>query len=142
MSDGIVIRWRELGEDDDPGWDQTQCLYAYVEPDTDEILYIGKAWGVSVRGRWVYSAKPMFWEYLKDQEIGEHVVVIGKIELPEGWTLTDELLADIESLLIIEEQPPGNVQSKRSRTAQPGLVLRCCGEWPGRQGRYEDPPER
>lgn len=138
MKEAIIIDWRELGDDDDPGWDQKRCVYAYVAPDTDEILYIGKAWGVSVRSRWVYSGKPGFWEYLKDEGIGQHAVLIGDIDWPEGCEVTDELLGSIESLLIIEEQPPGNIQGKQSRTPWPGLVLQCSGDWPGHQRRYKD----
>ena len=41
----IDIEWSVLEENDD-GWQSSHCLYAYVAPDNEKILYIGKSWGL------------------------------------------------------------------------------------------------
>ena len=38
----VEVEWHLL-KPDDPEWDADFCLYAYLHPDTDRILYIGKA---------------------------------------------------------------------------------------------------
>lgn len=44
--------------------------------------------------------------------------------------LTRELLSDIESLLICEVKPWGNIQCQLSRIARPGLKVVCGSDWP------------
>lgn len=130
----IEVRWTTIdGGGDDPAWGQTRVLYAYLAPSDNEILYIGKADGTTVRGRWKRSAKDEFWTALeRERGINRHVVIVGKIYASEGVRLTRELLADIESLLIMREQPWGNIQSTQSRISRPGLRVECSGDWPGR----------
>jgi len=44
-----------------------------------EILYIGKSWGVTVRGRWNRTAKEGFWDDLETERgIHEHRVLFGE----------------------------------------------------------------
>ena len=49
-----------------------RCLYAYVAPNKKEILYIGKSWGVTVRGRWGRDAKSSFWDDLEKERKIKH----------------------------------------------------------------------
>jgi len=133
----IEVNWRTL-EEHDLGWNYSKCLYAYQMPNAKKILYIGKAWGTSVRNRWSWSGKPEFWEYLKRTGITHHKVLIGDTYLPKGCRLTIELLADIESLLINIEKPPGNILSRETRIRRPGMQVRCVGEWPGTRKTYND----
>lgn len=134
----ITVIWRALATDD-CGWDAMRCLYAYVAPNKHEILYIGKAWGVTVRGRWIRAAKEHFWDDLENKrEIFKHRVFYGEILLNYRGRLSSELLADVESLLISHEHPWGNIQSRNSRICRPGLVVECVGQWAGRRSIYLD----
>ncbi len=136
MTHDVSIRWKAL-VDGVPEWKSTRCLYAYVAQNNGEILYIGKAWGVSVRARWTRTAKASFWDDLEEQRgIYKHGVLFG--ELTTMTRLSSQLLADIESLLIAAEQPWGNIQCRRSRIERPGLVVKCIGAWPGRATMYMD----
>ena len=138
ISPDIIVRWRFLPPED-PDWQSMRCLYAYVAPNKKEILYIGKSWGVTVRGRWGRDAKSSFWDDLeKKQKIKKHFVLLGEVSLTYSGRLTEKLLADIESLLIMGEQPWGNIQSKKSRIARPGLTIECSGSWPGQARFYQD----
>lgn len=77
----IEIKWRGL-EGDDPGWSNRRCLYAYLAPTKKEILYIGKAWGTTVKARWSRNGKEKFWEDLeKQRKIRQHIPLIGEIYL-------------------------------------------------------------
>ncbi len=138
MEPTAEVIWRFLRERDE-GWSAIRCLYAYLAPRTKEILYIGKAWGVSVRERWSRSAKAEFWADLERRRgIRSHGVLLGELALPRNVRLTQHLLADIESLLIHELKPWGNIQCRDSRISRPGLMVRCRGSWPVGQTMYRD----
>lgn len=135
----VEMRWRTLGDLDDEGWQMCRCLYAYQHPTTDEILYIGKSWGVTVRGRWNRAAKEKFWNDLESQRgIKSHIVLFGEMWIPDYIQLSHELLADVESLLIQQVSPWCNIQSIKSRITRPGLTVKCTGEWPHRQKTFHD----
>ena len=44
----IKIEWKSLLSDSEE-WDHRHVLYAYVNPHTDEIIYLGMAWHRTVR---------------------------------------------------------------------------------------------
>ena len=133
----VTVAWVPA-EAADHGSGVFRCLYAYLIPPDHEIVYVGRSWGVSVRGRWSRSAKPEFWDALERQRgVRRHRIVIGIPLLPEGRRLTFELLSDVESLLIWHEQPWGNIQCRRSRISRPGLRVRCEGDWPGRPQYFD-----
>jgi hypothetical protein len=126
----VTVHWHALKEGHSD-WQRIRCLYAYVAPYRGEILYIGKAWGVTVRGRWNRSAKEHFWGDLeRDRDIHSHLALIGEIQLRYAGRLSAQLLADVETLLIRAERPWGNVQCRNRRIARPGLLVECVGEWP------------
>lgn len=134
----IDIEWDFL-EDDDDRWQSLRCLYAYVAPDKEEILYVGKSWGVTVRSRWNRSGKENFWDDLEEKRgIKTHYVLLGELFLDEGKRLTSQLLADVESLLIINEKPWGNIQSVNSRIKRTGMVVNCNEKWPSSRKYYID----
>ncbi len=138
ISPDIIVLWRFLPLAD-PDWESVRCLYAYLAPDGKEILYIGKSWSVTVKGRWNRDAKYGFWDDLeKKRKIKRHGVLLGEVSLTYNGRLTTKLLADTESLLITAEQPWGNIQSKQSRIARPGLTIECSGKWPGQAKFYQD----
>jgi hypothetical protein len=113
-------------------WHLSRCLYAYLSPDGREILYIGKAWGTTVKARWSRSAKENFWTDLqKERKIGSHIALIGLVCMIGDQRLTSQLLSDVESLLINREKPWGNIQSRCARISRPGMQVKCSGKWPG-----------
>lgn len=133
-----IVHWSPL-KPADRRWGDRQCLYAYLAPKTPEILYIGKSWGVTVRGRWHHYAKGHFWTDLeRERRMLSHRVIHGEIVLPPGKRLSRELLSDIESLLICGIKPWGNIQSRNSRTSRPGYIVACRGSWPHRSRMFLD----
>jgi hypothetical protein len=137
-----LIEWALLSGGDE-GWREARCLYAYLAPKGAEILYLGKAWGVSVGDRWAREAKDNFWWDLEKQRgFLTHRAIIGRISLPLGRRLSHELLCDIESLLIFKLQPWGNIQCCVTRTSRPGFRVACAGDWPLRHSRFHDDGER
>ncbi len=134
----VSLHWRTLGDETGAdGWSFTCALYAYLAPRSPEVLYIGKADGCSVRERW--RQKEAFWRDLENQRrLRTHRAIVAQIAVPEGARLTRELLADIESLLIHQVKPWGNIQSVSSRIQRPGLVVRCSGSWPLSQRVFRD----
>ena len=118
---------------------ETRCLYCYLHPDTDEILYIGKADGPSVQERFNAADKDNFFADLEfAYGIRDVEVLVGGLDLEEGHRLSRELLCDIESLLIMRVQPFGNIQSKQSRISRRGLSVNCLGEWPSSRSFFRD----
>ena len=130
----MEVRWKGIAGPKDPAWRTRRCLYAYLAPDGQEVLYVGKAWGKStVRSRWNADDKDGFWDDLEQQrDIHKHVVLVGRVSVGDGDRLTNELLLDSESLLIYRVKPWGNIQAKESRIRRPGLRVRSSGDdWPG-----------
>lgn len=132
------IDWVTLTPDHDD-WHASRCVYAYIAADQREILYIGMTWDQTVHCRWTYSAKPEFWDYLRYRRgIGRHIALVGHIELAARRRLSKTLLTDIESLLITQLQPCGNIQATVSRISRPGMLVHCLGpQWPGPSHFYE-----
>jgi len=128
----VNVYWQHI--DDVPqAWGWNCALHAYQHPSTDEILYVGKADGTTVRARWNAADKEGFWRDLEQQRgIFKHGVLVGTIGT--SFRLTRQLLADVESLLIFAMEPWGNIASRSSRITRPGLVVRNFGQaWPGPQ---------
>jgi hypothetical protein len=126
----VQVWWQRANGADDPIRDDARVLYAYVHPNGREVLYIGKADGCSVRERSSYQGKPHFWQWCKRNGIEGYICLVGYPDLVGGGRLTIQLLADIEGLLIFSMQPPGNIQSTRTRgTSRSGMVVRCLGDW-------------
>jgi hypothetical protein len=125
----IILDWQLVADDRDPCWAYTRAVYAYLTPRGAEVLYIGKADGCSVRDRW--RGKTEFWLDLENMRgIMSHRVIVSDILSHGDCRLTRELLSDVESLLICELKPWGNVQCQLSRISRPGLKVVCRGAWP------------
>ena len=134
----IQAVWSEL-EDSDPLWSGQFCLYAYLHPQRDWLLYVGKADYSSVRRRLSGDHKDqLFADFYLRYGIEEVRVLHGELLLEAGRRRSSELLADVESLLIMRLQPFGNIQSRRSRIARPGLRVHCIGDWPFKRFRFHD----
>jgi hypothetical protein len=135
----IEVEW-SLASDSE--WEQTGCLYAYLHPETDEILYIGKADGKTVRQRYTAANKKDLFDYFKDElgvEADDLNAIVGNVWMDENRRLSRELLADIESLLISRIQPPGNIQKREARISRPGMVVTCTGQaWKHDRTKFVD----
>ena len=132
----VELRWTALRGDSDRWWGISPAIYAYLAPRADEILYIGKAdGGSSVRRRWDAADKDEFWDDLEGQRgIFERRAIASEFWLSPGARLTSQLVCDVESLLISEIKPWGNIACRGDRIRRPGLVVRCRGQaWPGRR---------
>jgi hypothetical protein len=125
--------------DDGEGMRASRCLYTMQEPRSKEILYLGKAWGSTVSRRLHCRSKLGVWDALEDYDLDACAVLLGEVSIRTGWRMTDAMLSDIESLLILAEQPPGNRQCRISRgITRPGLCVACVGRWPGGARHYID----
>lgn len=76
-----------------------------------------------------------FWDRYGIEKVN---VMQGEVVLEKGHKRSTELLADIESLLIVRLQPPGNIAYTRSRIYRPGLRVKCIGDWPHRRTGFHD----
>jgi hypothetical protein len=133
----IEVDWKMISGPKDEMWGWCKVLYGYLSSNGKELLYIGKAYGCSVRERW--HGKERFWEdYEKEFRHTEHIPIVGDLSLPPGRNLTNELLSDVESLLIQDIMPWGNIQSRATRTSRPGMRVICRGGWRGWKKEYVD----
>lgn len=126
-------------ERDDPRWDYSLALYAYLRARGTEILYIGKADGRTIWQRLNDPDKNKLWRDLSRalQVKGIRVIVV---DFETGLRLTRQLVYDVESLLIHCIKPVGNKQATRSRNiSRPGLVVLCQGKaWPYPRRTFRD----
>ena len=129
----------------DPKWQMSGVLYAYLDPQTAEMLYIGKAVGCTILQRLNAPDKNSFFEDLKRKQrndAGVVSVMVGMIKRSDGSTpirVTRELIADIESLLINKIKLWGNIQFLHQRNiSRPGMTVKCAGDWPLEQSTYVD----
>lgn len=125
----IKLHWHGCGYKDNPRWNYSRALYAYLAPVKAEIYYLGKCYGTTVRQRWNYDAKSDVWKWI-GKRTKNHCPIVAKFELPEGMNLSKNLLEAVECLLIFRLQPPCNVQCKSSRGKyrRPGMKVVCLGK--------------
>lgn len=133
----VEVEWTNLDDDRHRLWGGEFCLYAYLHPTRDWLLYVGKADTSTVRRRLHGDHKAQLWRDLSREYAIEAVRVLHG-ELVVDGRRTSELLFDTESLLIKRLQPFGNIQSARSRIARPGMRVHCVGDWPFTRRRFYD----
>ena len=135
----VELPWVALDEDRHPAWQANFCLYAYLHPERDWLLYVGKADFQTVRQRLHGDHKAVLFD-LFDRRYGiDQVRVLQSDIVPEdGRRRTSQLLALIETLLIMRLHPPGNLASTRSRAYRPGLRVYCTGDWPFKRTGFHD----
>jgi len=135
----VEIRWHELDDERDPAWLASFCLYAYLHPERNWLLYIGKADNQTVHQRTHGDHKADLFDYLcKRYDIEYFRILQGDLVLEEGRRRSSELLSLVESLLIMRLQPPGNIASTLSRQYRPGLRVYCGGDWPIKRAGFHD----
>lgn len=138
----VDVNWAFLNLDfTDPRWSEDFSVYAYLHPARDRILYIGKCDFSSSRNRLYGRHKERLFRDLDDQ-YGINSTALrmlhGRLSLPDGFRRTSQLLSDVASLLIRRWQPFGNIQSRTTRIARPGMWVRCHGDWPFRRRQFRD----
>jgi hypothetical protein len=134
----VEIDWTRLN-DRDSLWQDRLCLYAYVDGTRDRILYIGKADYQTVRQRLHGVHKDEIFAFCDNRLGVEQLEVLhGQLWPEESHRRSSQLLADVESLLIMRLQPPCNVASTRSRYRRRGLRVKCFGDWPHRRTGFHD----
>ena len=135
----IEVEWTFLEHDRHPLWTDSCCLYAYLQPKLDRLLYIGKADYSTVRERMHGDHKAVLFDDIFRRYGTDQVRVLhGQFLLEEGRRRSSELLGDVESLLIMRLLPFGNIQSRGSRITRPGLRVQCTGDWPFKRFRFQD----
>jgi len=127
----------EPAEDDEDLWRQQRVLYAYIDPEDNEIIYLGKAWSHSTWSRFIAEDKEKVWEEcgLSPTDVD---VIVGSIEMARGMRLTKEMLAVLEGLLIYRLEPECNKQSIYGGKSKEGLKVCCVGEWPYKTQQFID----
>ena len=134
----IEVDWLS---DDKKAWQSTSCLYAYLHPKTDEILFIGSVFTRTVKERFDAPDKEELFEYfgaIHRLNPSEVRIAVGEVWLDEGKRLTPQLLADVERVLVKRVQPPGNIQSNLKKISRHGVIVKCTGEWPYKRSMFVD----
>lgn len=135
----VTVHWTLLEAKRDTLWSESFCLYAYLHPDRNWLLYIGKADYSTVRARFHGDHKDqLFRDIRRRYRVDEVRVLHGELELQDGRRRSSELVADVETLLIMRLQPFGNIGNTRTRISRPGLRVFCVGEWPFTRARFHD----
>lgn len=137
----VEVDWAHLKDRWDERWREGFGLYAYLHPDRDWLLYIGKCDFSNTRQRLHGTHKVRLFEDIRLEygvERDELRKLHGRLILTDGHRRSSELLADVESLLIMRRHPFGNIQSTRRRIARPGLRVHCLGDWPFKRSRFHD----
>ena len=136
----VVLSWSLPYRDrDDPRWNYSLGLYAYLRPRGMEILYIGKVYGCTVWQRLGARDKKQLWVHLeRNCGIRGIRVIVG--EFRTTLMRTRQLVQDVESLLIYSIKPCCNIQARTARNiSRPGLVVRCQGgAWPHPHRTFRD----
>ena len=132
----VKIKWEETDRESET-WGYCRALYAYLNPRTDEILYIGSAYHRTVGQRFDDRDKGALFDFLEGEcRIKGVNIIIGGLSF--DGRLTKQLLFDAESLLIACLNPIGNIMCQRTRISRKGLKLVCSGHWPLRVTRFID----
>lgn len=140
----ISVHWKSFEGDEDSGRAALWPFFAYVTPDCEEIVYIGKANRELAKSysNGSKSRSPLFRELAERRGIRQVELLSGTVRLPPGTKMTRELLADIEAMLIYEFQPWGNVHERDSLKEyyRPDLRVRCTWDWPSQLLASETEP--
>jgi hypothetical protein len=135
----IILDWRDVNQVPDR-WRYNRALYGILHPDEDEVLYLGKADGCTVKSRWSAADKhERVWRRIEEQRgLFEHGFIVGEFRLEQR--LTRQLVCDVESFLIHQIKPWCNSCNAKSRGlySRPGMVIFCQGDWPLRQKTFRD----
>src|SRR5262249_28857019 len=131
----VEVRWSWVEDEADEAWNATRCLFAFCDPENDEILYVGHADDRNVRDHCEASEHEVLWQELRAIGIDNVSVLIG---VPQDARLRSDnvLLGELASLLITELDPSGNEERDAERPVRPGLEIECSGEWPYEEATF------
>lgn len=134
----VLVEWTQLDQPHEL-WGDSNCLYAYLHPERNWLLYIGKADYSTVRRRLHGDHKTAVFDAIWKRYGVEQVRVLhGDVQPEAGRNRTSYLLGDVESLLIMRLQPFANVACTQSRTCRPGCRVFCEGDWPFKRRHFHD----
>jgi len=135
----VWVDWVELKRSNNSLWSANYCLYGYLHPARNWLLYIGKAGGSTVRQRLFGDHKyRLFSDIQREYDVVEFRYLVGVMRLDPGRKRTSALLADVESLLIARIKPVGNIKRRHSRISRPGMRVHCIGAWPFKRMSFRD----
>lgn len=129
----VTVEWTLLAPND-RRWEARRSLYAYLYPQTGQIVYVGKAYAATIRERMSGPHKEKVFLSLAKRFGPSHgwatSVLHGRVSTGEqGRRITKPVLRDVESLLIKHLGPFGNTNCKGRRIERPGMTVQCIGGW-------------
>jgi len=130
MYEDIFVEWSRIEEARGGAWQSWRCLYIYVNPGDESIVYLGKADRCTVRERCHGRQKDDLRGWLVGNEVGAIDIRVGHIDWGDGRRYSPEKLSDVETLLIKRLQIKGNISATRRRITRPCIRVYCEGEWP------------
>ncbi len=126
----VEVGWSWVEDETSPEWNTTDCLYAFTDPESDEVLYLGTAAGATLKAACEATEHEDLWSRLRAIEVDNVGVMVGRPKVEGGAKLDAELLGEITRLLIFEIDPSGNDDNQPWVEIRSGLEVKCSGEWP------------
>jgi|CXWL01.1.fsa_nt_gi hypothetical protein len=128
----VEVRWTWVDDEASGDWNQTHCLYAFTDPESDEILYVNSAIEENLRDRCESSDHDDLWRSLRGIGVENVGVLIGLPRLDGAQRRDPALLRELTTLLINELDPSGNAEDEAGPEVpvRAGLEVACAGEWP------------
>jgi hypothetical protein len=108
-------------------WHSSGLLYAFFCPDSNKLLYLGKAEGKTVGERWHADDKQRIHFELRRAGYKKYNVLVGDLTIHGNSNAT---LALVESVLIFEHRPFANQKHRKTVNSDVNLDIRHHGDWP------------
>lgn len=132
----VTVRWTWLEDESAPDWETTNCLFAFADPESDEIVYLGDCGASSVRDRCEAAELEPLWADLRGIGIDHVSVLVGKPDTGAGKKVEPPTVAAAAALLVAELQPSGNASDEFQIPEPTGLEVECAGDWPYEETRF------
>jgi len=126
----VKVGWSWVEDETADDWNTTDCLYAFTDPESDEVLYLGTCSGATLKACCEATEHEDLWSRLRGIEIDNVGVMIGRPQAEGGAKIDAKLLGEITQLLVFEIGPSGNSDNEPRVEVRPGLEVACSGEWP------------
>ena len=128
----VEVRWTWVDDEASEDWNQTHCLYAFTDPESDEILFVGSAVEENVRDGCESSEHDDLWLSLRGVGVQNVGVLIGIPRQDAAARKDTVLLHEMTALLVTELDPSGNTGDEVGTgvTIRAGLEVECTGDWP------------
>lgn len=132
----VKVHWEWLEDEAAPSWDAKHCLFAFADPENDEIVYLSTAGTTTVRACCEASELEELWSDLRGIGIEQVSVLVGKPEVPDSGASAGAFAATAAAALLVAElQPSGNLDDARTESTA-GLEVECAGDWPYEETRF------